>query len=288
MRVLVVGKGVVGDATGYCLGRRGHEIVYHDPPRGLEGSIEGVDCALICVPTPRGALGYNSRSQVYRTADLLEHRGYRGPVGVRSTVVMGTCDELQLEFPMMTWFSWPEFLRAERAREMAGNPPYRVIGFSHWDEPAYAPLRARLLELADAIDTDPTCRLVRPVEAEFIKYATNALLAGAVGLANELSELAEAYGLNWNALVPPIAQMDGVLPGNVRVIDPGGFGGACLPKDLAALLFHAARDKGVELPVLSAIEAENLRRRPGDAEGSSLGAPNTEGTASVAPSGSGR
>jgi len=108
---------------------------------------------------------------------------------------------------------------------------------------------------------------VTPLEAEFIKYATNALLAGTVGLCNELGDLATAYGLDWNALVPPVAERDAVLPANVRIIPPGGFGGACLPKDLAALLFHSLRDKGLDLPVLSLVERENTRRRGGSTAG---------------------
>src|SRR5574343_1243465 len=128
MKVLIVGQGVVGDATGYALEQRGHEVVYHDPPKGIEGSPQGCDCALLCVPTPRGALGYNSRSAVYRSADWLQQQGYAGLVGVRSTVIPGTCDELQCEFPAMTWFSWPEFLQAGLAREMALDPPYVVRG----------------------------------------------------------------------------------------------------------------------------------------------------------------
>src|SRR5574343_858895 len=128
MKVLIVGQGVVGDATGYALEQRGHEVVYHDPPKGIEGSPQGCDCALLCVPTPRGALGYNSRSAVYRSADWLQQQGYAGLVGVRSTVIPGTCDELQCEFPAMTWFSWPEFLQAGLAREMALDPPYVVVG----------------------------------------------------------------------------------------------------------------------------------------------------------------
>jgi len=267
MRVLVIGKGVVGDATGHALALRGHDALYRDPPKGIEGCVAAVDCALLCVPTPRGALGYNSRSAVYKTGDWLQQQGYRGLVGVRSTVIMGTCDELQAEFPEMAWFSWPEFLQQSRAREMAADPPYRVVGYSGWDESANAETASRIRQLTGLRDDDPGSRRVTPLEAEFIKYATNALLAGTVGLCNELGDLATAYGLDWNALVPPVAERDAVLPANVRIIPPGGFGGACLPKDLAALLFHSLRDKGLDLPVLSLVERENTKRRGGSTAG---------------------
>lgn len=253
MKVLIVGKGVVGDATGYALEQRGHDVVYHDPPKGIEETPVGCDVALLCVPTPMGALGYNSRSILYRCGDWLQSQGYTGLVGIRSTVIPGTCDELQAEFLQMTWFSWPEFLQADRAREMASNPPYTVVGLCRLASGSE-------VETVTSSGFRRTCCTARG--AEFIKYATNAILAATVGVANELAEWADALGLDYNALVPPICKMDTVLPSNVERSPETGFGGACLPKDLAALLFHAARDHGVSLPVLSAVHEANRARRP--------------------------
>jgi UDP-glucose 6-dehydrogenase len=261
MKVLVIGKGVVGDATGYALEQRGHDVVYHDPPKGIEATTEGVDVALICVPTPMGALGYNSRSTVYRVADWLDCKHYTGLVGIRSTVVPGTCDDLQAEFPAMAWFSWPEFLQADKAREMALNPPYGVVGIPLHADGGPCEAEPRIVVLTGQGDV-PHIRACRPTGAEFIKYATNCLLAGAVGIANDLADWAEALGLDYNALVPPICERDAILPSNVRRSEEGGFGGACLPKDLAAALFHAARDRGVSMPVLEAVQKANVARRP--------------------------
>ena len=275
MKALVIGKGVVGDATGYALEQRGHDVVYHDPPKGIEDSADGVGVALICVPTPRGALGYNSRSIVYRAADWLDAQSYTGLVGIRSTVVPGTCDDLQAEFPAMTWFSWPEFLQADRAREMALHPPYVVRGTPRGlfaEQPldkcneacayAYCDLFAHwTMVCLGSPDCVPQFCLPN-TEAEFIKYATNCLLAGAVGIANDLAGWADALGIDYNALVPPICEKDAILPSNVYRSDEGGFGGACLPKDLAAALFHASRDRGVDMPVLEAVQEANQARRP--------------------------
>jgi UDP-glucose 6-dehydrogenase len=267
MKALVIGKGVVGDATGYALEQRGHDVVYHDPPKGIDDSADGVGVALICVPTPRGALGYNSRSIVYRAADWLDAQSYTGLVGIRSTVVPGTCDELQAEFPAMTWFSWPEFLQAERAREMAMHPPYGVLGVPRDEDGVALPESPWLYLITGIVTKDGqgevgNYTITTPTGAEFIKYATNCLLAGAVGIANDLADWADALGLDYNALVPPICEKDAILPSNVYRSDEGGFGGACLPKDLAAALFHASRDRGVDMPVLAAVHKANVERRP--------------------------
>jgi UDP-glucose 6-dehydrogenase len=45
------------------------------------------------------------------------------------------------------------------------------------------------------------------------------------------------------------------------VTEQGGYGGKCLPKDVAGLLY-AARFMDIDTPILAAVDAENRRRRP--------------------------
>lgn len=257
MNILVVGNGVVGNSTGLALQEHRQSVWWHDPPKGInypEGELDQIDIALLCVPTPLGAQGYNDRNAVYHAAQWLEDAGYAGIVGIRSTCIMGTCDNLAQAYPGMQWFSWPEFLRVANAREWAARPRYTVVGWSHWDD-GRNPVTVKLHNLA------PEAMRVTPLQAEFVKYASNALLASSVGVANELADLASHYGIDWNQLVPPIAELDANMPKNVKVLDGGGYGGACLPKDVAALLYHAVHDRGVEMPVLQALHKANVARR---------------------------
>ena len=259
--MLILGKGIVGDATGYALEHKGAEVWYHDPPKGIfatgpdELDIESVDLALICVGSPLGRDGRADTTQVSDVIELLCYNGWRGPVGIRTTVPPGTCDAWQEALPSLTFFSWPEFLMAREARQWALAPRYNVLGVRESAEPA-------LRGLDGLLKTRFGTHLVKPIEAEFIKYATNALLASSVGVANELAELAAALGIDWNKDLPEIAQHDLNLPRNIWVQDGGGFGGACLPKDLSALL-HFAKTHDQPLPVLTALDAENRKRRAG-------------------------
>jgi len=250
MRFLIVGQGIVGDATGYLLEMRGHAVEYHDPPKDIHGTPGGADCALLCVPTPMGPRGYNERAEVFRSAQWLADEGFSGAVGIRSTVTMGTCDALQVAYPGMEWFAWPEFLRAAHAREDTLSPARSIIGTRD---------AAALQSIIDAVCNERTV-ICTAREAEFVKYATNAFHAMAVGLANELAEVAGAWDIDWNGLMPQFA--DKHIPANIVVSEQGGFGGACLPKDTAALLYHAWHDRGIELPMLSAMHEANLARRP--------------------------
>lgn len=264
MRVLVIDGGALGFYTAAALRSRGHDVVRRETT-DQTASVDGVDCALICVPTPQGALGYNSRSAVYRAADWLEHCGYRGLVGLRSTCIMGTCDELAKEFPSMTWFSWPELTEAWIDRADETQPSCTVVGWADWVTAGAkaAEARRQILDLTDTANDDPCSLLVEPTTAEFLRYASAAMMAGIAGLIGELAGLARACGVKWNDVVPrvpPLAQLEsGVLRDIARDIC-GSFHSGSFPKDLAALLFHAARDQGVELPILTLVHDEQQRR----------------------------
>ena len=80
---------------------------------------------------------------------------------------------------------------------------------------------------------------------------------------NEYYAVCRALGIDWDS-VAKIAQTDPRL-GNTHWAVPGpdgqrGFGGACFPKDTAALL-SLSRFLGVEATVLAAAVARNQQLR---------------------------
>lgn len=257
MRVIIIGAGVVGTATGKLLESVGHGVTYHDPPKGIIGDPAGCVVALLCVPTPMQADGYCSTEYILEAADWLFDADFFGLVGIRSTVPPGTCASMKETFPGWVWFSWPEFLRDAHAEMDVFSPVRRVLGLP---ESRAGVLRAFCESLPRLPDYRPLL-ITTPTAAEFVKYATNAIHATNVGLANELAELALTYGVDWNDNMPVLARFDQMLPDNIVVSERGGFGGKCLPKDVAALV-RTACAHGTETPILAAVDAENRRRRP--------------------------
>jgi UDPglucose 6-dehydrogenase len=70
--------------------------------------------------------------------------------------------------------------------------------------------------------------------AELAKYGSNAFLAMRISFANELARLAEAEGADPLVMLQAIG-MDPRI--GSRYLQPGvGYGGSCLPKDVAALI----------------------------------------------------
>jgi UDPglucose 6-dehydrogenase len=83
--------------------------------------------------------------------------------------------------------------------------------------------------------------------AELTKYAANAFLATKISFINSIAELCETLGADIEHLVHGLGLDPRITSLFLR---PGpGWGGPCLPKDVAALLALSS-DAGVDLPVV--------------------------------------
>lgn len=191
--------------------------------------LSGARFIFVCVPTPAGADG--SLDDVYlRSAFARIQRDAPRPRPVvvnKSTVPVGTGDAMVRIFEDgdIRVVCNPEFLSEGRAVEDFFRPSRIVIGSRDRlaaDAVAklYAPLRAPI------VFTDP-------VTAEFSKLAANAFLATKVSFVNVVSQIGEAIGADCEDLTRVLSLDPRIGSGHLR---PGlGFGGSCLPKDLAAM-----------------------------------------------------
>ena len=101
MKVGVIGKGTVGKAVFEGLEYLGHEMSFFDPAH--EGSILedilNTDCVFVIVPTNQAANGDCDTSIVEKVINELNLVNYKGLIAIKSTVVQGTSERLQTEFP---------------------------------------------------------------------------------------------------------------------------------------------------------------------------------------------
>lgn len=298
MQVAVVGLGYVGCVTAACFARLGHRVTgvdrdnhkvakvqggqapFFEPgldeavrfgvdsgklsaTTSTEEAIRGADIALLCVGTPserNGNLGLDQlRRVVEEIRQHLQNRGGRPlVVAVRSTVFPGTCEEIVesalREFPQVDVVSNPEFLREGTAMRDFTEPALIVVGGSN-------PAAVRLVAgLYAALQLEPC--LVSLRTAEMIKYACNAFHAVKICFANEIGALSEKLGVDGQEVMRTFCQ-DTHLNISPAYLRPGfAFGGSCLPKDLRALVYRAAR-LDVDLPLLESALPSNdahLRR----------------------------
>jgi UDPglucose 6-dehydrogenase len=183
----------------------------------------------VCVPTPTTAEGTLDDSYLRSAfAKIREHAPQPYPVIVnKSTVPVGTGDVASrlFEGDDIHVVSNPEFLAEGRAVEDFFHPSRIVIGSRNRIAgeavaSLYAPLRAPI------VHTDP-------VTAEFSKLAANAFLATKVSFANVLSRIGESVGADGDGLAKALSLDPRIGAGHLRA--GLGFGGSCLPKDLAAM-----------------------------------------------------
>ncbi len=209
--------------------------------------------AFICVPTPTTDDGSLDDRYLRKAFDeIRKHRARPRPIVVnKSTVPVGTGDELARLFANdLTVVSNPEFLSEGRAVDDFFRPSRVVIGSR--DRAAaeqvaelYAPLRAPVVYTDSAT-------------AELGKLASNAFLATKVSFANALSRIAGSVGADGEKLGQVLALDPRIGQGHLR---PGlGFGGSCLPKDLAAVENLARRFTG-SADLFAAVAAVNRAQR---------------------------
>ena len=139
----------------------------------------------------------------------------------------------------------PEFLRQGQAVQDFFKPDRIVIGGSPDDARAVAALYADLP--GPVIITDLRT-------AEMIKYVANSFLATRISFINEIARLCEQLEVEIDQVVSGISYDPRIGDHFFR---PGiGFGGSCLPKDVAALRYMG-ETFGVSTPILSAVQNVN-------------------------------
>jgi len=174
------------------------------------------------------------------------------PVGTGAKVKAAIADELAKRGVGIPYsvVSNPEFLKEGAAVDDFMRPDRVVVGAE--DEQAIHLMRA----LYSPFQRNHERLIVTDVKsAELIKYAANAMLATRISFMNELANLSEVLGAD----IEMVRQGIGADPRiGYHFLYPGcGYGGSCFPKDVKALIRTAKDDAGIELKVLTAVEAAN-------------------------------
>jgi UDPglucose 6-dehydrogenase/GDP-mannose 6-dehydrogenase len=178
-------------------------------------------------------------------------------VAVRSTVVPGTTDRVvrPIVNGRAAIASNPEFLREGTALSDFLQPDRVVVGTD--DDDGWE-LLGELYRPLDA----PVIR-TSPTTAELTKYTSNALLATLISFSNEIARICEALPgvdveevlgiVHKDRRLSPVVAGQLVEPGILAFLKAGcGFGGSCLPKDLAALVAEQ-KAHGQAHPLLEAV-----------------------------------
>jgi UDPglucose 6-dehydrogenase len=208
--------------------------------------VSACDVAFVCVPTPARPDGSCDTSIVDNVVGWCG----AGIIVIKSTVSVGTVDRLQREHDKAIVFQ-PEFGPGETPDHPFADlrdQRWVILGGVEEDTAAIADLYQTVYR-SDLIIARTNART-----AELVKYMENAYLATKVAFCNEMHDIAWALDVSYIEarelwLLDPRIGRSHTFVGAGRI----GFGGKCLPKDLAALI-ATATNAGVETSVLSAVQ----------------------------------
>ena len=294
MQVAVIGAGYVGLVTGVCLAEVGHKVhlidvdeakvsalragnspIYepqleqklrknlqekclyvHDSMR--EG-IQDVEAIFLALPTPSQKDGSSDLQYLLEAiASLSPYLSSYTVIITKSTVPVGTAKKVRSYIKARTKapfdvVSSPEFLREGTAVKDFMYPKRIIVGSR--SKRAKACMKQLYAPFAK---TGCPILFMDEVSAELAKYAANAFLTTKISFINEIANLCSKLGAD-------IRQIEQVLELDPRMgkgyLRAGlGYGGSCLPKDIASLR-HTSATLSYSAPLLQAVDEINKAQR---------------------------
>ncbi len=277
--ILIVGSGVVGQATGRGLHKAGHDVAFVDvlPDKVRQLRSEGFNAqasvvlgelptfVFLALPTPSLGRRYDLAALADGVAAVgraIADSPAVHTVVVRSTVPPGTTEDLVR--PLLEAASGkmlgsgfalacsPEFLRAASADDDFRNPRMTVVASRD------APTRKRLGDLLAPFGGQLRF-FENPATAEFVKCAHNIYNAAKISFWNEMWLVAGSIGIDLADVSSTVAlSAEGSFNPQYGISGGTAYGGACLPKDTNGFLGFAA-DLGLAMPLLEAVVDTNER-----------------------------
>ena len=252
MRAAIIGMGVVGRSQVRLL-HAFDQVTYDvtDPDPYPADAIAGCDFAVICVGTPPGPGG---RANLRYLHAALLRLPPALPVLIRSTVPPGTTDAIAATREGLVCHA-PEFMQERSGAEWpnSADVPYLILGG--------APESLKFFTSCLSSVFPARVWYCSALEAELAKYTANAYWATRVTFVNEMAGICSKFGVSWEQVRAAWLQDPRMSPAYTRMsgFDPG-FGGACWPKDIEAII-AAAEDVGHKAHFLAAVADANVRFR---------------------------
>ena len=236
----IIGNGFVGKAT-YQLKCDEIDIMVYDLipelciPKGIKlKDLLKCEILFISVPTPMNKNGSCYLNIVENVLKDLRKINYKNNIVLRSTVPVGTCDNLRVNF-------MPEFLTEKNYINDFTNNKDWIFGLLNNDEDEI--FKNNITSIFEIAKRNKKIKynnliFVTNKEAEMVKLFKNCFLATKVSFCNEISQYCDIKGINYENVRKLAANDDRILHSHTYVPGPDGkkgFGGTCFPKDTRSL-----------------------------------------------------
>lgn len=258
-KIGIVGLGYVGDAVYKSFNDSGNVIcIDSDLSKGYTGTYSDLkDCeaVFICVPSPSLPDGSCNSSALEDVLNKLWQNGYNGVIISKVTATPDVYEKLQSCHKNLVHI--PEFLTAQNSVADYLATKKFIIGGS---VKAYQNEAARIIKMSHPTAEIQVCSIG---EAALTKYIVNSFLATKVVFMNEMAQLSKSLGYNWETMTYLTAIDNRIGKSHMQVPGPdgyNGFGGACFPKDISAIINYA-ESLNIHLNVLKEATKKNTLLR---------------------------
>lgn len=248
-KIGICGFGFVGKSVVHGFSLHSDLKIYDKFQTGLntlDETIKESDYIFVCVPTPMSDDGSQDLSCIY---DVMENIGkltfmcntykHKKIIIIKSTVIPGTTRKIAEKYPEHSFVFNPEFLTERSSKLDFINTARIILGGS--DEEALTSVEGMY-----RVRFPHTPIYKTTFEgAELVKYMNNCFFALKISYLNEIYEICEKLGLDYNDLKNMFLADQRI--GNSHCDVPGhdgdrGFGGKCFPKDINALASWADKN----------------------------------------------
>lgn len=206
----------------------------------------------VCLPSPSGDNNELDMSAVLDFASA--HRQEFRPntvLAIKSTVAPGTMSLVSkiIDRPDVSIIYNPEFLSEGSSVEDFFKPDRLVVGGTSVEA------IEKFSSINSQLNADTT--IMSWGAAEILKLASNAFLATRVTLVNEIEEICRKQGVSFKHVAEGLSKDKRI---GAAYLAPGpGWGGSCLPKDVAGLVQHS-KAAGNSAILLEAVIRSNRER----------------------------
>ena len=256
----IIGQGFVGNAV-YQKFKNYYDVLTYDLDdskcnatfRKLSRECETI---FICLPTPMDDGGRCNVSIVELELVGLNSQSARydrkKTIVIKSTVSPGTTERWNKQYKNLNIVFNPEFLTERNAVDDYENQKRIILGGPRPATTEIKQIFSKVFPNAHIIKTDST-------HAEMVKYLTNSFLATKVSFANEMYQICEGFGVDYDKVIEYATQDERLGASHWNVPGPDGdfgYGGHCFPKDVKALMV-VAEDMDIIPLMLAATDVKN-------------------------------
>lgn len=215
------------------------------------GSLEEVnqaDIIFICVPTPFVEEKGFDLSFVEKACQNIKGEKV---VVIKSTVLPGTTEKLQKEYPQHKFLFNPEFLTEATADKDMSYPDRQIVGYT---KESYN-LAGNILQI---LPLAPFEKIMPATEAEMVKYFGNTWFTTKVVFANQIYDLCQRLKIDYDKVMEAAGADKRIGRSHLEIFHKNyrGYGGKCLSKDIKALI-QFANEQGLDFKLHKTVEEIN-------------------------------